>query len=113
MYFSNESETNFIESQQNEPFTWFIYIDNIFFVRIHWEDKLKTFLGDLNKFDPSLKFTHESSKETLLFLDLKIKLLEEKINTDLYIKDTYTNQNYTIHNLILAMLNGLLCMVKH
>ena len=50
MYFSNESETNFIESQQNEPFTWFIYIDNIFFVRIHWEDKLKTFLGDLNKF---------------------------------------------------------------
>ena len=50
VYFSNESETNFIESQQNEPFTWFIYIDNIFFVRIHWEDKLKTFLGDLNKF---------------------------------------------------------------
>ena len=60
----NEFETSFIESQQNKPLVWFRYIDDIFFIRTHGEDKLKKFLEYLNSFDPSLKSTHESSKES-------------------------------------------------
>ena len=49
-------------------------------------------MEDLNKFEPYLKFTHEFSKESLPFLDLKVKLLEGKIKTDLYIKETDRHQ---------------------
>ena len=59
----------------------------IFFIWIHGEDKLKLFLEHLNSFDPSLKFTHKSSKESSPFLDLKVKLSKGKISTDLYVKD--------------------------
>ena len=72
--FRSEFETSFIESQRNKPLVWFRYIDDIFFIWRDREDKLKTFLEHLNSFDPSLKFTHESSKENLPFLGLKVKL---------------------------------------
>ena len=49
-------------------------------------------MEDLNKFESYLKFTHEFSKESLPFLDLKVKLLEGKIKTDLYIKETDRHQ---------------------
>ena len=85
-------ETSFIESLQNKPLVWFRCIDDIIFIWTHVEDKLKTFLEHLNSFDPSLKFTHESSKESLPFLDLKVKLSKGKISTDLYVKDTDRHQ---------------------
>ena len=54
--------------------------------------QIKTFLEHLDSFDPSLKFTHESSKESLPFLDLKVELSKGKISTDLYVKDTDRHQ---------------------
>ena len=42
----------------------------------------------LNSFDPSLKFTYESSKESLPFLYLNNKLSKGKISTDLCVKET-------------------------
>ena len=39
-----------------------------------------------------MKLTHEFSKESLPLLDLKVKLLERKIKTDLYIKETDRHQ---------------------
>ena len=88
----SEFEARFIESQQNKPLVWFRYIDDIFFIWTHGEDKLKTFLEHLESFDPNLKFSHESRKESLPFLDLKVKLSKGKIDTDLYIKNTDTHQ---------------------
>ena len=90
--FMDKFETKFIESQQNKPLVCFRYIDDIFFIWTHREKKLKSFFEDLNKFEPYLKFTHEFSKESLPFLDLKVKLLEGKIKTDLYIKETDRHQ---------------------
>ena len=49
-------------------------------------------MEDLNKFESYLKFTQEFSKEILPFPDLKVKLLEGKIKTDLYIKETDRHQ---------------------
>ena len=93
----SEFETRFIESQQNKSLVWFRYTDDIFFIWTHGEDKLKTFLKRLDSFDPSLKFTHELSKESLPFFDLKVKFSKGKISTDLYVKDTnrYQYLHYT------------------
>ena len=63
-----------------------------FFIWTHGEDKSKAILEHPNSFDPSLKFTHESSKESLPFLDLKVKLSKFKISADLYVKDTDRHQ---------------------
>ena len=48
--------------------------------------KLKVFLEDLNKFHPNLKFKSDSSEENVAFLDLKVKLKQGKIETDLHTK---------------------------
>ena len=62
-------------------------MDAIFLICTHGEDKLKTFLENLNQFYPNIKFTHESSKESIPFLDLSVKL-----ETDLQIKPTDRHQ---------------------
>ena len=70
----------------------FRYIDDIFFIWTHGKDKLEKFLDDLNSFDNNIKFTHESSKENVTFLDLIVKLSKGRLTTDLHIKDTDRHQ---------------------
>ena len=48
----------------------FRYIDDIFFIWNHSEDKLNNFLENLNNFKSSLKFTYEISKYDINFLAL-------------------------------------------
>ena len=74
-------ETEFVETQ-----------DDIFVIWTHGQEKLKVFLEDLNKFHPNLKFTSDSSEENVAFLDLKVKLKQGKIETDLPVKSTDRHQ---------------------
>ena len=41
---------------------WFRYIDDIFFIWIHGEEKGEEFMADFNAFNPNIPFTFESSK---------------------------------------------------
>ena len=54
-------ETEFLEKEHLKPWVWLRYIDDIFFIWIHGENKLDEFLERLNSFLPNLKFTSESS----------------------------------------------------
>ena len=67
-------ETEFLETHTEKLFWWVGYIDGIFFIRTHGQEKLKVFLEDLNKFQPNLKFTSDTREENVAFLDLKVKL---------------------------------------
>ena len=84
--YMDEMEGEYLEKQKYKLFTWLRYIDYIFFIWTHGEDKLKTFLENLNQFYPNIKFTHESSTESITFLDLRVKLSQGKFETDLHIK---------------------------
>ena len=67
----------------------YIYIHNdIFFLWTHGKERLETFLQELNNFDSDFKFIYDSNKKEIPFLDLKVKLNEGKISTDLYTKYT-------------------------
>ena len=90
--YMDKMEGEFLEKQEYKPFTWLRYIDDIFFIWTHSEDKLKTFLENLNQFHPNIKFTHESSRESIPFLDLRVKLSQGKLETDLHIKPTDRHQ---------------------
>ena len=86
--YMDEVEQTFLETQSIKTLIWLRYIDNIFFIWTHGEQELENFLKDLNNFTPNLSFTHEASKNCIPFLDLKFKLIDGKLETDLYMKPT-------------------------
>ena len=49
-------------------------------------------MKDLNNFTTDLSFTHEASKNYIPFLDLKVKPIDGKLETDLYMKPTDRHQ---------------------
>ena len=90
--YMDEVEQNFLETQSKKPLIWLRYIDDIFFIWTHGEQELERFLKDLNNFTPNLSFTHEASKNCIPFLDLKVKLIDGKLETDLFMKPTDRHQ---------------------
>ena len=62
------------------------------FIWAHGEKELEGFLKDLNNFTTNLSFTHEASKNCIPFLDLKVKLIDRKLETDLYMRPTDHHQ---------------------
>ena len=90
--FMDKIETAFLETQQLQPLVWFRYIDDIFFIWTHGEQELQNFLRSLNEFHTDIKFTYESSKESIAFLDLKVTVKNNKIIIDLYVNSTAHHQ---------------------
>ena len=90
--YMDEDEQKFLETQSKKPIIWLRQTDDIFFIWTHGEQELERFLKDLNNFTPNLSFTHEASKNCISFLDLKVKLIDGKLETDLYMKPTDRHQ---------------------
>ena len=89
--YMDKTETDFLKTQELQPFVWLRYIDDIFFICTHGEAELKTFVEGLNNFLPNLKFTYESSKKRVAFLDLNVSLENGSVTTDLHTKSTDTS----------------------
>ena len=49
-------------------------------------------MKSLNEFDPCIKFTYESNKESIAFLDINVSLINGKVFTDVYVKHTDRHQ---------------------
>ena len=47
--FKDQVEAEFLESQVYKPLVWCRYIDNVFFIWIHGQEKLRLILEDLSK----------------------------------------------------------------
>ena len=116
-------ESEFLKTQQHQPLVWLWYIDDIFFIWTHGQEKLERFLDNFNKFHPNLRFTHKYSRKNVTFLDLDIKILDRKIVTDLHIKATdghqylhYTSQPYHTKPVIVysqALRVSRICLFKN
>ena len=89
--FIDQVESEFLKTQNHQPLVWFRYIDDIISI---WT-QLEKFLH-FDKFHPNLKFTYESSRKNVTFLDVDIKLLNGQISTDLHIKVLYYLQSEKI-----------------
>ena len=46
----DKTETDFLKTQELQPFVWLRYIDDIFFIWTHGEAELKKFMEGLNNF---------------------------------------------------------------
>ena len=107
--FVDEVETEFLKTRETAPLVWFKYIDDIVFIWIYGKEHLETFLQKLNNFNSDLKLTYEPNKKEISFLDLKLKLNEGKISTDLYVKSgdrhqylhfTSSHRNHTKRSIV-------------
>ena len=81
-----ELEENKIKESEYKPYLWWWYIDDIFFLWEHGDNKSKSFLDKVNEVHPAIKFTAEWSETSINFLDVTVSLVEEVIETDLYVK---------------------------
>ena len=71
---------------------WWRYIDDIFFLWEHGEEKLKKFIEHLNEKHPTIKFTAEWCQTSINFLDVTVSLIGGKVIIDLYVKPTDSHQ---------------------
>ena len=55
-------EEEILSGIELKPYLWWRYIDDIFFLWEHGEEKLKEFIEHLNGKDPTIKFTAECSQ---------------------------------------------------
>ena len=80
-----------------KPYLWLRYIDDIFIVWTHGEDKLEDFINHINSLHNTIKFTHEFSKSHISFLDVTVSLDNNNmISKVLFVKSTHTHQ-YLLH----------------
>ena len=76
----------------DKPLVWMRFIDDIFFIWTHGEDKLKLFIDHLNSSHDS-----EHSTESISLLDVTVKVGEGGVlMTDLFCKPTDTHQYISI-----------------
>ena len=73
-------------------FVWWRYIDDIFIIWQHGEEKLKELLKILNSSHPTIKFTAEYSLDKVNFLYVEVICSGNKLLTDLCIKPMDTHQ---------------------
>ena len=90
--FMDRVESDFLASEEIQPWVWLRYIDDIFFVWTEGEEKLREFLERLNSFHPNLKFTFDYSTKQVNFLDLIVSTQNNEFVTDLYCKPTDCHQ---------------------
>ena len=84
----DDVESKFPQTQSLQPLILFWYIDDLFFIWTHGEEKLQLFLTDLTNCNPYIKLTHEFDKGRILFLDLKVSFCDGKLTIDSHVEPT-------------------------
>ena len=82
--FVAELEEEILRKAEFKLYLWWRYFDDIFFLWEHGEEKLKSFINNINKMHPTIKFTADWSKTSVNFLDVTVSIAECVIKTDLY-----------------------------
>ena len=85
-------EEKILSEVQWKPWLWWRYIDDVFLVWLHGEEKLMDFINFLNGAHDSIKFTAEWSSERVNFLGVQVIKQGNKLVTDLFTKPTDTHQ---------------------
>ena len=92
IFFLADLEEKLLRGSSCKPWLWWRYIDDVFLIWTHGEEKLSEFVEYLNTAHHSIKFTAEWSKESVNFLDTKVIKKGNELVTDLYTKQTDTHQ---------------------
>ena len=96
--FMGDFEEKFVYSYSLQPFLWKRFIDDIFIIWTYGENELNKFVEYLNSKHQTIKFTRESSKNSIDFLDITIMIEpDNSISTTLFCKPT-DSHNYLLYS---------------
>ena len=95
--FMSQFEEKHVYTYRLKPLAWYRYIDDVFCIWQHGDIELNNFVEHLNNTHDTIKFSMETSKVEISFLDTMVKLDNGEIITDLYCKPTDRN-NYLPFN---------------
>ena len=70
--FMGDLERKLLAQSPLKPFIWWRYIDDIFMVWTHGEEKLNEFITHSNSSHNTIKFTNEFSDSSISFLDVTV-----------------------------------------
>lgn len=82
--FMGNFEEEFAYKYRLQPLLYLRFLDDIFIIWQHTDIELDAYVSYLNNCLPTIKFTIENSKESVNFLDTIVKLVDNKIETDLF-----------------------------
>ena len=86
-------EERLLDASAEKPLVWMRFIDDVFFIWTHGEEKLKSFINHLNTSHETIKFASEQSRDSISFLDVQVSIREGGVlSTDLFCKSTDTHQ---------------------
>ena len=91
--FMGDLEERVLQNCSFKPIMWWRYIDIIFLLWHHGEEKLKEFFDILNRYHPSIIFTSKYSRERNDFLDVAIIKEGNRLQADVFVKSTDTHQH--------------------
>ena len=91
--FMSEFEEKYVYTRHLKPRVWYRYIDDIFCIWQHGVTELNNFIEHLNGAHETIKFTVETSRESINFLDTTVMIRDRDLTTTLYVKPTDRN-NY-------------------
>ena len=94
--FMGNFEEEHVYKYRLHPLLYLRYLDDIFLIWQHTENELDEYLTHLNNCLPTIKFTLEKSRDSVCFLDTIVKIVDNKIETDLYSKPTDAH-NYLLY----------------
>ena len=72
-------EEEILSEIELKPYLWWRYIDDIFFLWEHGEEKLQKFIEYLNEKNRTIKFTAECSQTSINFLYVSVSFIVEKL----------------------------------
>ena len=79
--FMGDLEQKILAQSPLKPLVWWHYIDDVFMIWPHGEEKLNEFVNLLNSSHETIKFTHEVSPSKTNFLDVTVLLHNNSIAT--------------------------------
>lgn len=89
--FMGKLEKDLIKDWPDKPLVWFRFIDDVFCVWTHGQERLGHFLDHLNQAHRTIKFTMESSHTQVNFLDTTVYKHGNTLRVKLYTKPTDTH----------------------
>ena len=91
-FFMSNLEEELLSRCEVRSWVWYRYIDDVFFIWTHDEEKLSSFVEYMNSYHRTIKFTTEISKDSVSYLDVLVSRNGGVLETDLYCKSTDTHQ---------------------
>ena len=84
-------EICWLDNCTDKPFLYLCYIDDIFVIWQHSEDKLEQFHAYANSIHPNINLTLTSSATNIPYLDVSVSFDGTNIHTSIYTKSTVIN----------------------